>query len=121
MPIVLPPLPMFPKFDSATAEMKGPWYWVEEYTKAYACAAVEANTVVFEARIAELQGHNVSFATKLPTVLQQPNGNSISIERVLKMAIHVIERTATGDEVFERDVLVCLDDLNVMLANLDRS
>ena len=59
-------------------------------------------------------------ADKLPAVLQQPRGNSISLERALKQIKALLE---LGDfpEVLPDTILASIDDCEVMLANLDRS
>lgn len=59
-------------------------------------------------------------ANKIPRVLFQPNGNSLSIERVLKMARELLnEIPINDDKVLEEKIIICQDDLIVMLRNLD--
>ena len=57
-------------------------------------------------------------ANKIPSVLFQSNGNSLSIERLLKQAIETILNPEDFNE-HQRDN--CLDGPETMLNNLDRS
>lgn len=58
-------------------------------------------------------------ADKIPSILFQPHGNSLSIERVLKLAIELIEQAELPERLNDR-VTICLEDLQVILENLDR-
>ena len=63
----------------------------------------------------------MSFATKLPAVLQQPHGNSLSIERVLKLALELlIHVPVEGNTRREDQVNTCESDLRDMLRAIDR-
>jgi hypothetical protein len=58
---------------------------------------------------------------KLPSVLVRRDG-SLSVERVLKMAIKLIDNLPDGgDEVLENEANVCWADLCSMLDAIDRS
>lgn len=50
-------------------------------------------------------------STKLPSILQQPHGNSLSIERVLKLAIELINKVEWKDTATEDRCNTCQDDL----------
>lgn len=59
-------------------------------------------------------------STKLPSVLQQPHGNSLSLERVLKQAIELIDKVEWKDAQIEDRCNSCQSDLRDMLRALDR-
>ena len=59
-------------------------------------------------------------AEKLPSVLYQPNCNSLSIERVCKQAEKLIN-TLEWDKLpvnLQDEVNVCLEDLQIIRSNL---
>jgi hypothetical protein len=61
-------------------------------------------------------------AKKIPAVLFQENKNSLSLERVLKIAIELINELPTSaSDAKEDKVIICLEDLEIILKNLDRS
>ncbi len=56
-------------------------------------------------------------ADKIPSVLFQEHGNSLSVERVLRMA----QRCILGDLKDDANAkMVCYEDLDTLLRNLDR-
>lgn len=57
---------------------------------------------------------------KLPSVLQQPNGNSISIERALKQALDLLDFLPINTPQLEDAVNATQDDLYTMLRAIDR-
>lgn len=60
----------------------------------------------------------MAMAKKLPSVLQQPNGNSLSMERALKQIRSLLEY---GEFLGEEDkVDASIDDIVTMLTSLDR-
>jgi len=57
---------------------------------------------------------------KIPSVLYQPNGNSLSVERVIKQAMRLLEFAKISPD--KEDLLInCVEDLNTLLAHIDRS
>lgn len=60
-------------------------------------------------------------AAKLPAVLQQPNGNSLSVERILRQAVALIEQLPITDNAAKEDsILVCIEDLTILINNITR-
>ena len=57
-------------------------------------------------------------ANKIPSVLFQPNSNSLSIERVLRLAQRLILEGRLSDD--DQRVLTCWDDLETIIQNLER-
>lgn len=62
----------------------------------------------------------MSIDTKIPAVLQQPHGNSLSIERVLKLAIDLIDMVPWQTPQIEDRCNTCQDDLRDLLRAIDR-
>lgn len=61
-------------------------------------------------------------STKLPSVLQAPPNNSISMERALKQIQRLLLEVKTeADDCIRTDVCASLDDVDTMLAAIDRS
>lgn len=60
-------------------------------------------------------------ADKLPSVLYQPNGNSISMERALKQIRMLLDEYTDDQGIHEDVIMASIDDVDTMLANLDRS
>lgn len=58
---------------------------------------------------------------KIPSVLQQDHGNSLSTERLLKQAIELLEQAEWTDEKYNDDVFWCMDGLRDMVRAIDRS
>ena len=58
-------------------------------------------------------------ANKLPSVLYQPNGNSLSVERVLKQALMLLEEATPSDTLIDQTD-VCLEDLTALLQCINR-
>lgn len=56
----------------------------------------------------------------IPSVLQQPNGNSLSTSRVLNDAINLLQCLEYEIEVDFDRLDVCLADLQTMLASIHR-
>ena len=55
----------------------------------------------------------------IPAMIRQPNGNSISTLRALKLAHEVILQSAvTGDNALEDKKIIALDDLQVMMEHV---
>jgi hypothetical protein len=60
----------------------------------------------------------MSFATKIPSVLQQPKGNSLSVERVLKQARDLLMNYPSQNN--ENELMICIEDLETLIQNIDR-
>lgn len=61
-------------------------------------------------------------ADKIPSVLFQPNSNSISMERLMKQAIKLLEQMPSDDGgVLDDEINTVICSLQVVIANLDRS
>ena len=60
-----------------------------------------------------------TMSPKLPLVLQQTHGNSISMERALKQIKELLEQCDV-QEKDEQAVLNSIDDVNTMLNSIDR-
>lgn len=58
-------------------------------------------------------------ANKLPSVLYQPHGNSLSVERVLRSAQQLIERHVPPEHADDHLATVIYDDLEVLIRNLE--
>lgn len=63
-------------------------------------------------------------ADKLPSVLFVPcstagYSNSLSVERVLKQALELLEQCDVSPSLEDR-LITCLDDLGTLLAHIDR-
>lgn len=52
----------------------------------------------------------------IPSVLQQPNGNSMSVYRVLARAKNLLERYQDKMENDDADVEICIEDLQTLIA-----
>jgi len=61
----------------------------------------------------------MSIANKLPSVLFQPNGNSVSVERILKTAAELILQLHPEGPITNDRIVICLDDLETLWKNLD--
>jgi len=59
-------------------------------------------------------------ANKIPSVLYQSNNNSLSIERVLKMAKGLLMEAEWEKQINERLAITCIEDLEVILRNIER-
>ena len=57
----------------------------------------------------------------LPSVLQQPNGNSISMERALKQIKSLLEDACGRDTLLVDRHEASISDVEVMLASIDRT
>lgn len=62
----------------------------------------------------------MSSSTKLPAILQQPHGNSLSVERVLKLAAHLIQEHVPAAHADDERAVNCYDDLQTMINSIDR-
>lgn len=67
----------------------------------------------------------MTMATKIPSVLQIPCStpgfsNSLSVERVLKQAIQLLETGNSPTQEHGQQVQVTIDDLQAMIDRLDR-
>ena len=63
----------------------------------------------------------MTIAAKIPSVLQQPHGNSLSIERVLERAIKLLDYVeAENGSGTAQYVIETQEDLRTILKNLDR-
>lgn len=74
-----------------------------------------------EAQEATKEGGVGMMAPKLPSVLQAPRNNSISMERSLKQIRELLEGIQSGkfgDSIDDR-VNASLDDLDLMIRNID--
>lgn len=59
----------------------------------------------------------MAIADKIPSVLYQSKGNSLSVERVLKKAVELLNScSCLPDEEIE----ICIEDLETLIKNLDR-
>lgn len=56
----------------------------------------------------------------IPSVLQRPNGNSLSTERLLKQAVKHLKEYGPVDERWD-EVQSCIDGLETMIYCIDRS
>lgn len=56
-------------------------------------------------------------ADKLPAVLYQPNGNSLAVRRVLKMAIDLLSKGDYPKDLHDK-VEICIDDLETLSKNI---
>jgi len=57
----------------------------------------------------------------IPAVLVQPAGNSLSTERVLKMARALLLQATFDTEDEDRQCIVCMEDLDDLIKAIDRS
>jgi hypothetical protein len=63
----------------------------------------------------------MTFCTKVPAVLTQESGNSLSVERVLRLAYKIIDATpVSAYDSVENEKLVCLEDLDTLIRHIDR-
>lgn len=62
----------------------------------------------------------MSTTTTIPAVLQQPNGNSLSLERTLNHAIDLLTNVVPLDNSREDEVIICIDDLITIRNHLER-
>ena len=60
-------------------------------------------------------------ANKIPSVLFQAHGNSLSIERVIKQALDLLSFVPVSYNATEDKLNVTIEDLETILACLDRS
>ena len=60
-------------------------------------------------------------ANKIPSVLYQAHGNSLSIERVIKQALDLLSLVPASDDATEDKLNVTIEDLETILSCLDRS
>lgn len=61
-------------------------------------------------------------STKIPSVLFQPNSNSISMERLMKQTIELLEQLPSDEGgVLDDEINTVICSLQVIIANLDRS
>lgn len=58
--------------------------------------------------------------TKIPAILQKPNGNKLLIESVLKLSIKLIDKVEWKNNSIEDMCNTCQDDLRDMLRAIDR-
>lgn len=61
------------------------------------------------------------FSRTLPSVLQVPNNNSISMERALKQIKELLLLVPIRGESLDDMVSASVDDIDTMLAAIDRS
>ena len=60
-------------------------------------------------------------ANKIPSVLFQKHGHSLSIERVIKQALDLLSLVPVSDSAAEDKLNVTIEDLETILDCLDRS
>ena len=60
-------------------------------------------------------------ANKIPSVLYQAHGNSLSIERVIKQTLDLLSLVPDSDDATEARLIVTIEDLETILSCLDRS